>query len=120
MLANAFLEEGLPGHELKAEPVVDHGKAPADKAGNAGEAPTDMLAGICWQVGEAALSRHLVADTFNLPPLKSRHCVDRDKNDAILSGRKAHLDKPPGATADGSVDFSAETAVPDFQSDPPQ
>ena len=51
VLADALLEEGLPGHELKAEPVVDHGEASADEAGDAGEAATDILAGICWHVG---------------------------------------------------------------------
>lgn len=36
VLANALLEEGLPRHELKTEPVVDHGEASADEAGDAG------------------------------------------------------------------------------------
>src|SRR6266851_10176919 len=56
-----------------------------------------------------------MADTLNLPSLKSRHGVDGDANVAILSGRKAHLHKPPGPTADSSVGFSAKTAVPDFR-----
>src|SRR5579862_775393 len=78
--ADVLFEKRLPGHELKAEPVVDHGRAPADKAGNASEAPTDMLAGICRQVGAAAPSCHLVADTLNLPSFKSRQGVDRNAN----------------------------------------
>jgi hypothetical protein len=51
MLANAYLEEGLPGHELKTEPVVDHGEASADETGDASEAATDILANVCWHVG---------------------------------------------------------------------
>ena len=56
-----------------------------------------------------------MADTLNLPSLKSRQGVDRNANVAILSGRKAHLDKLPGPTADSSVGLSAKTAVPDFR-----
>src|SRR5581483_1932133 len=56
-----------------------------------------------------------MADTLNLPSLKSRHRVHGDANVAILSGRKAHLDKSPSATADSFVDLSAKTAVPDFR-----
>lgn len=51
MTADVLLEEGLPGHKLKAEPVVDHGEASADETGGAGEAPTHILAGIRWHVG---------------------------------------------------------------------
>ena len=51
MPADVLLEERLPGHELKAEPVVDHGEASADEAGDAGEAATDVLASVCWHVG---------------------------------------------------------------------
>jgi hypothetical protein len=36
VLADALLEEGLPGHELEAEPILDHGEASADEAGDAG------------------------------------------------------------------------------------
>src|SRR5450631_2142302 len=56
-----------------------------------------------------------MADTLNLPSLKSRHRVHGDANVAILSGRKAHLDKSPSPTADSFVDLSAKTAVPDFR-----
>jgi len=45
VLADALLEEGMPGHELEAESVVDHGEASADEARDAGEAATDILAG---------------------------------------------------------------------------
>src|SRR5581483_3587547 len=51
VLADVLLEEGLPGHKLKAEPVVDHGEASADEAGDASEATTDILASVCWHVG---------------------------------------------------------------------
>ena len=115
VLADALLEEGLPGHELEAEPTVYHREAPADEAGDAGEAATDILAGAGWHKGEAAVSRHPMADTLNLPSLKSRQGVDRDANDAILSGRKTHLHKSPSPTADSFVDLSAKTAVPDFR-----
>src|SRR5579859_560254 len=56
-----------------------------------------------------------MADTLNLPSLKSRHRVHGDENVAILSGRKAHLDKSPSPMADSFVDLSAKTAVPDFR-----
>jgi hypothetical protein len=56
-----------------------------------------------------------MADTLNLPSLKTRHRVHGDANVAILSGRKAHLDKSPSPTADSFVDLSAKTAVPDFR-----
>src|SRR6516162_9585237 len=56
-----------------------------------------------------------MAHTLNLPSLKSRHRVHGDTNVAILSGRKAHLDKSPSPTADSFVDLSAKTAVPDFR-----
>ncbi len=50
-ITDALLEERLPGHELKAEPIVDHDESSADEAGDAGEAATDILAGIRWHVG---------------------------------------------------------------------
>src|SRR5215469_12488560 len=56
-----------------------------------------------------------MADTLDLPSLKSRHCVHGYANVAILSGRKAHLDESPSPTADSFVDLSAKTAVPDFR-----
>src|SRR5215469_11267919 len=56
-----------------------------------------------------------MADTLNLPSLKSRHGVDRDANAAILSGPEAHLHKSPSPTADSFVDLPAKTAVPDFR-----
>src|SRR5271168_485804 len=56
-----------------------------------------------------------MADTLNLPSLKSRHRVHGDANVAILSGRKAHLDKSLSPAADSFVDLSAKTAVPDFR-----
>src|SRR5437868_6372845 len=56
-----------------------------------------------------------MADTLNLPSLKSRHRVHGDANVAIVSGGKAHLDKSPSPTADGFVGLSAKTAVPDFR-----
>jgi len=56
-----------------------------------------------------------MADTLNLPSLKSRHGVDRDANVAILSDRKAHLDKSSSPTADSLVDLSTKTGVPDFR-----
>ena len=40
-LADALLEEGLPGHELEAEPILDHCEASADEAGDAGKAAAD-------------------------------------------------------------------------------
>jgi hypothetical protein len=51
VLAGALLEQRLPGHELKSEPILYHCEAPADEAGDASEAPTHMLAGIRWHVG---------------------------------------------------------------------
>ena len=56
-----------------------------------------------------------MADTLNLPSLKSRHGVDWDKNGAIVSGRKAHLHKSPSPTADSLVDLTTKTGVPDFR-----
>ena len=56
-----------------------------------------------------------MADTLDLPSLKSRHGVDRNANVAILGGRKAHLHKSPSPTTDSFVDLSAKTAVPDFR-----
>ena len=61
VLPDALLEKRLPGHELETEPVVDHGEASADKTCDAGEAAAHILAGICWHVGQAAISGHLVA-----------------------------------------------------------
>jgi hypothetical protein len=51
VLADALFEEGLPRHELETEPALDHCEASADEAGDASEAPTDILAGIRWHVG---------------------------------------------------------------------
>jgi hypothetical protein len=36
VLADTLVEERLPGHELETEPLLDHGKAYADEAGDAG------------------------------------------------------------------------------------
>ena len=70
MLADALLEEGLPGYELKAEPVLDQCEASADEAGDASEAASDILAGAGWHKGQAAFSRRLV------PPKIAREAVD--------------------------------------------
>jgi hypothetical protein len=113
--ADALLEEGLPGHEVKAEPVVDHGEAPADKAGDASEAATDILAGIRWHVGQAAVSRHLLADSINLPSFKSRQGVDRNADVAILGGRQPHVRQPLRPASNGFFDLFAKTGVPDFR-----
>ena len=51
VLPDAFLEDRLPRHQLEAKSILDHGEASADEASDAGEAATDILAGICWQVG---------------------------------------------------------------------
>jgi hypothetical protein len=54
-LADAFFEERLPGHELKLESVLDHRKAAAD-----------VVAASRREIGQAAFSRHLLADPFDL------------------------------------------------------
>jgi hypothetical protein len=59
VLADTFVEEGLPGHEPEAEFALDHGEAATDETGKARELPTDIFAGIAWRVGQATLSRHL-------------------------------------------------------------
>ena len=66
VLADALLDEGLPGRELEAEPVVDHGEAPANEAGDAGEAATDLLANVAWHKSQAAVTRHLLAHAIDL------------------------------------------------------
>ena len=115
VLADALLQQGLPRHELKAEPVLDHCEASADEACDASEAATDMLPGAGWHKGQAAVFRHLLARAIDLLSLKIRHVVDRDANVAILGGRKAHLHKSLSPTADGFFDLTTKTAVPDFR-----
>ena len=83
VLANTLLEEGLLGHELEAEPVLDHCEASADEARDAGQAATDILAGAAWHKGQAAVSRHPLAHAIDLLSLKRRHGVDRDADVAI-------------------------------------
>src|SRR5258708_7319356 len=89
---------------LMCWPMRFSGEAPTDEAGDAGEAATDILAGIGRHVGQAAICRHLLAHAVDLLSLKSRQGVDRDSDVAILGGRKAHLHKSPSSTADGFVD----------------
>src|SRR5271165_3925390 len=64
----------------------------------------------------AAVSRHLMADTLNLPSFKSRHRVHGDANVAILSRRKTHLHKTPSPTADSFVDLPAKADVSEVRS----
>src|SRR4029077_310548 len=113
LLADAFIEDRLPGHQLEAKSVLDHCKASADEAGNAGEAATDVLAGICWHVGQAALCSHLVANALDFPSLQGRSGADGDVNVAIPSGCEPHLHKSLSATTEGVIDLSAEPAVGD-------
>jgi hypothetical protein len=46
VLPDALLENRLPRHQLEAESILDHCEASADEAGDAGEAATDIFAGI--------------------------------------------------------------------------
>jgi hypothetical protein len=42
------------------------------------------MAGICWHVGQAALSRHLMAPALHFLSLQGRHSADGDTDVAIL------------------------------------
>ena len=44
MLVEALLQHGLPGYELEAEPVLDHGEAPAGEIGDARQRAGYILA----------------------------------------------------------------------------
>jgi hypothetical protein len=57
---------GLPGHELEAETVVDHGEAATDEVGDFSETAADVVAGSHRKVGQPSLSRRLLADPFDL------------------------------------------------------
>lgn len=110
VLADASSEDWIPGHELEAETVFDHGKT---SDGDSRETTADMVAWSRRQVGQTALARHLLADLFDLQSLKSRHDAAGDVDVAIFCGRKPHFHQPLSPATDRFVDLSAKAAVPD-------
>ena len=84
MLVEAFLQHGLPGYELEAEPVLDHGEAPAGEIGNARQPAGYTLALPGRGVGQATLGGHHLADALDLLALQRRDRAPGNGNEAVL------------------------------------
>ena len=84
MLVEAFLQHGLPGYKLEAEPVLDHGEAPAGEIGDAHQPAGYILALAGRGVGRATLGRHLLADSLDLLALQRRDRAPGNRNEAVL------------------------------------
>lgn len=69
MPADLLLQQGLPGHELEAETVVDLGETPADQIDRAGEPAGHILTRLARDVGKTTLGSHRPADTINFGDL---------------------------------------------------
>src|SRR5262249_21500370 len=109
VLADLLFEDGLPGHELEAEPVLHHGEASAGERGDTRKAAGDIFAGLAWGVGQAALGRHGLADTLHLAGLKPGDKVLRGANTAVVQSRgMALIDKALAAALHSVGDFAAE------------
>ncbi len=46
MLVEALFQNGLPGHELEADSVLNHGEAPAGEIGDARQPAGNIFAGL--------------------------------------------------------------------------
>jgi hypothetical protein len=115
VLADPLFQNRQPRDDLEAEPVFDQLKAPADERGCGGEASTDIFAHLRWDVGEAALCRHLAADALGFALLKNGYRATWDLNGAILCGDIAHFDKAAGAAIESVLRLSAKAAICDRQ-----
>ena len=113
MLTDALVEDGLPRHKLEAESILDHGKPAADEAGNAGKLPSDIFAGFAWPVGQAAVSRHLLADALDLLSLQDCHRAGGDMDGTVLGSREPHVHQLSRPLVEGFVDISAKPTVRD-------
>src|SRR5215469_7627717 len=108
VLANTLLMDWMPGHELKAESVLDHSETSTNEIGGAGDVATDILACLACRVGQATLSRHLLTDALDFPLLERRHDAAGDMDVAVLGGRQPHVHQPLSPATNSFVDLSAK------------
>lgn len=108
MLVETLFQDRLPGHELEAQSVLDHGEAPAGEIGDARQPARDILAGLGRAVGQATLGGHLFADSIDLLALQRGDRAPRDGNEPVLRAGMAHFDETRGAPVKRGVHLPAE------------
>src|SRR5881397_66143 len=109
LAANPLLEHRPPRHQTEAEPVVDHGKAPAGELGRADKLAADRLPFLDRLEGQAAFGGELPADTLDL---LTRQCPDEVGFDMHLAlGRPTGVPLPDqlfGTPLEGFAHLGAE------------
>lgn len=115
MLTDAFVENGLPGHELEAETVVDHGEAPAGKISNVCQPAVHIFPRLAGREGQPALGRQLPTDALHLLPLQYGDSPARSVDLSVLGCGVAHLHQPLGAPVEGVVHLTAKAGIRDGQ-----
>ena len=108
MLVETLLQYGLPGHELEAKSVLDHGEAPASEIGDARQPAGDIFAGPRRAVGQPALGGHLFDDSLDLLALPRGDRAPGNGNEAVLHAGMTHFDEPRRAPVERGVHLLAE------------
>ena len=109
--AELLLQRRPPGHELKAEPVVDHGEPAGSERDALAIDAGDVFAFGRRAMGEAGFGARLAAASSKLPPAQGVEKIARENDALALPPRQTFLDEMIDPTVHRLADLGAEAAA---------
>ena len=111
LLAELLLQRRPPGHELEAQPIVDHGEAAGGQRHALAIDAGDMLALGGRAMSEPGLGRELGGGLVEFAPAQGVEEIAREDDPLALPPRQAFLDQMIDAAVHRLAHLGAETAA---------